>query len=61
MLDNYPIPKAEDLFTTFGGREKFTKLDLNHQRQASSREPYKPLARHSPRHCSVDERLASRK
>ena len=27
-LDNYPIPKAEDLFTTLGG-EKFTKLDLS--------------------------------
>ena len=28
-LDNYPIPKAEDLFTTLGGGEKFTKLDLS--------------------------------
>ena len=28
-LDNYPIPKAEDLFTTYGGGEKFTKLDLS--------------------------------
>ena len=28
-LDNYPIPKAEDLFATLGGGEKFTKLDLS--------------------------------
>ena len=28
-LHNYPIPKAEDLFTTLGGREKLTKLDLS--------------------------------
>ena len=28
-LDNYPIPKAEDLFETLGGGEKFTKLDLS--------------------------------
>ena len=27
-LDNYLIPKAEDLFTTLGGGEKFTKLDF---------------------------------
>ena len=31
-LDNYPIPKAEDLFTTLGGGEKFTKLDLSTSR-----------------------------
>jgi ribosome-interacting GTPase 1 len=28
-LDNYPIPKAEDLFTTLSGGEKFTKLDMS--------------------------------
>ena len=28
-LDNYPIPKVEDLLATLGGREKFTKLDMS--------------------------------
>ena len=28
-LDNYPIPKAEDLFATLCGGEKFTKLDMS--------------------------------
>ena len=28
-LDNYPIPKAEDLFANLGKGEKFTKLDLS--------------------------------
>ncbi|CAB4020403.1 Hypothetical predicted protein, partial [Paramuricea clavata] len=28
-LDNYPIPKAEDLFATLSGGEKFTKLDMS--------------------------------
>ena len=28
-VDNYPIPKVEDLLATLGGREKFTKLDMS--------------------------------
>jgi hypothetical protein len=28
-LDNYPIPKAEDLFATLSGEEKFIKLDMS--------------------------------
>ena len=28
-LDNYPIPKTEDLLATLGGGEKFTKLDMS--------------------------------
>ena len=28
-LDNYPIPKVEDLLATLGGGEKFTKLDMS--------------------------------
>ena len=28
-LDNYPIPKTDDLLTVMGGSEKFTKLDLS--------------------------------
>ena len=28
-LDNYSIPKAEDLFATLSGGEKFTKLDMS--------------------------------
>ncbi|XP_062620753.1 uncharacterized protein K02A2.6-like [Saccostrea cucullata] len=28
-LDNYPIPKTEDLYATLGGGEEFTKLDMN--------------------------------
>ena len=27
-LDNYPIPKVEDLLATLGAGEKFTKLDM---------------------------------
>ena len=28
-LDNYPIPKIEDLYATLGGGTEFTKLDLS--------------------------------
>ncbi|CAC5392405.1 unnamed protein product [Mytilus coruscus] len=28
-LDNYPIPKTEDLYATLRGRQEYTKLDLN--------------------------------
>ena len=28
-LDNYPIPKTEDLLASLGGGEKFTKLDMS--------------------------------
>ena len=28
-LDNYPIPKAEDLFATLNGGDKFSKLDMS--------------------------------
>ena len=28
-LDNYPIPKTEELLTSLGGGEKFTKLDMS--------------------------------
>ena len=28
-LDNYPIPKTEDLLATLGGGKKFTKLDMS--------------------------------
>lgn len=28
-LDNYPIPKTEDLLATLGGSQKFTKLDMS--------------------------------
>ena len=28
-LDNYPIPKTEDLYATLGGGESYTKLDLS--------------------------------
>jgi hypothetical protein len=28
-LDNYPIPKTEDLYATLGGGKEFTKLDLS--------------------------------
>ncbi|VDI36591.1 Hypothetical predicted protein [Mytilus galloprovincialis] len=27
-LDNYPIPKTEDLYATLGGGQEYTKLDL---------------------------------
>ena len=29
-LENYPVPKAEDLFATLNGGERFTKLDMRH-------------------------------
>ena len=32
-VDQYPVPKAEDLFATLAGGEKFTKLDLSHTYQ----------------------------
>ena len=32
-VDQYPIPKAEDLFATLAGGQKFTKLDLSHAYQ----------------------------
>ena len=28
-LDNYPIPKVDDMLATLGGGEKFTKLDMS--------------------------------
>ena len=27
-LDNYPLPKTDDLLATLGGGETFTKLDM---------------------------------
>jgi len=30
-LDNYPIPKTEDLLAVLGGGQKFTKLDMAYQ------------------------------
>ena len=32
-LDNYPIPKTEDLLATLGGGGKYTKLDMSHAYQ----------------------------
>ena len=32
-VDQYPVPKPEDLFTTLAGGQKFTKLDLSHAYQ----------------------------
>ena len=32
-IDQYPIPKAEDLFATLAGGKKFLKLDLSHAYQ----------------------------
>ena len=29
-LDNYPIPKTEDIFATFAGGKRFSKIDLAH-------------------------------
>ena len=32
-MDQYPVPKAEDLFVSLAGGQKFTKLDLSHAYQ----------------------------
>ena len=32
-MDNYPIPKTEDLLATLGGGNKFTKLDMSQEYQ----------------------------
>ena len=32
-VDQYPVPKAEDLLATLAGGQKFTKLDLSHAYQ----------------------------
>ncbi len=32
-LDNYPIPRAEDIFATLGKGRYFTKIDLRHAYQ----------------------------
>ena len=29
-VDQYPLPKPEDIFTTLSGEKKFTTLDLFH-------------------------------
>ena len=33
QVDQYPVPKAEDLFATLAGGQKFSKLDLSHAYQ----------------------------
>ena len=33
QVDQYPVPKAEDLFASLAGGQKFTKLDLSHAYQ----------------------------
>lgn len=33
QVDQYPVPKAEDLFVTLAGGQKFSKLDLSHAYQ----------------------------
>ena len=32
-LDNYPIPKSEDLFITLNGSKQFTNLDMSQAQQ----------------------------
>jgi len=39
-LDNYPIPKTEDLVATIGGGEKFSKLDLSQAYQQLELDEY---------------------
>ena len=33
QIDQYPVPKAEDLFSTLAGGQKFSKFDLSHAYQ----------------------------
>ena len=39
QVDQFPLPKPEDLFATLAGGEKFTKLDLSHAYQQVLLEP----------------------
>ena len=32
-MDQYPVPRVEDLFATLAGGQKFSKLDLSHAYQ----------------------------
>ena len=45
-LDNYPIPKTEDLLATLGGGNKFTKLDMSQAYQQLELEESSPLSTH---------------
>ena len=47
-LDNYPIPKAEDLFTTLCGGGRFTKLDQSQAYQQL------PLDDHSKKYTTIN-------
>lgn len=38
-LDNYPIPKTEDLYATLGGGQEFSKLDLSQAYQQLELDP----------------------
>ena len=38
-VDQHPVPKAEDFFTSLAGGKKFTKLDLSHAYQQVLLEP----------------------
>ena len=50
MVDQYPVPTAEDLFATLAGGQTFTKLDLSHAYQQVLLDPeiQRPIA-HSHR------------
>ena len=39
MVDQFPVPKAEDLFSTLAGGKKFSKLDLSQAYQQVLLEP----------------------
>ena len=44
-LDNYPIPKAEDLFAILNGGDKFIKLDMSQAYQQIPLEDQKEVYR----------------
>ena len=39
QVDQYPVPRVEDLFATLAGGQKFSKLDLSHAYQQVLLEP----------------------
>jgi len=56
QIDQYPLPKPEDLFATLAGGNKFTTLDLSHLQLKLSEESFQyTTIKHTPRPLSLQE------